>query len=925
MGTGYVRNDTANNIADGNIINASDLDGEYDAIQSAFDASTGHTHDGTAGEGAPIETIGPSQDVVATASVLRPKTDNTVDLGTTSLEYKDLFLDGTAHIDTLDVDENASITGTLGVTGTTTLGTANITTGTITTADINGGNIDGTIIGATTAAAITGTTITGTSFVTSGDMTFGDNDRAIFGAGSDLQIFHDAGGTSHIRESGSDNLYIEATNLRLKSSADTGETYLTANVDGAVSLYYDNAVKLATTSTGVDITGVITADDYIQVTGSPSPYIELVDTDNNVTTRLQSLNTSATVGTESDHDLYIQRNNTNIVSVLSTGVDVTGTITSDGLTVETQTGITLQDAGDTRTAKLFFDSGAFQQQATGSGDIHFYTTDSKTLRLAITGNTGDISFYEDTGTTAKFFWSAADERLGIGTASPATPLHVKTDGSGYALTLEENSGGEAYQLGIDAFGGLVIYNSGTKIADFADSSEFQMYDGGAVKAKISPTSDSYFNGGSVGIGTSSPSRKLSIYDATAPTLNLQNSTSGTGSSDGFMIFTLGSDATLVNYEAGFLALSTSGTERMRIDTSGNVGIGTDSPQEQLHIHGGASATRLRISGGGLNNTYGGFVEGEGVSGSGGRLRLGVVDNSTDRVGIEMLAQLNSIVFNTGSSETEAMRIDSSGNLLVGTTAVPTDDNTALGFGVTSSGEVRASVNGANAAMFKRATSYGDIVEFRKDATTVGSIGIQSSGFIIDGEASHTGLRFTSAGITPRLNKAESDNAVNLGESGVRFKDLYLSGGVYLGGTGSANKLDDYEEGTWTPAIADAASAGNTSPTSATAATYTKVGNLVTVQMNIQNIDTTGMTGANDIYITGLPFTVKSISGSSYFTGSLMSATLTFTGNISVVAEDNFSYVNIAETTSGGSVDLVTVGEISSGATDLWFSLTYMTT
>ena len=157
MGTGYTRADTANNIADGNIINASDLDSEYDAIQSAFDASTGHTHDGTAGEGAPIETIGPSQDVVATASVLRPKTDNTVDLGTTSLEYKDLFLDGTAHIDTLDVDENASITGTLGVTGTTTLGTANITT-----ADINGGNIDGTIIGASSAAAITGTTITGT-------------------------------------------------------------------------------------------------------------------------------------------------------------------------------------------------------------------------------------------------------------------------------------------------------------------------------------------------------------------------------------------------------------------------------------------------------------------------------------------------------------------------------------------------------------------------------------------------------------------------------------------------------------------------------------------------------------------------------------------------------------------------------------------
>jgi hypothetical protein len=57
--------------------------------------------------------------------------------------------------------------------------------------DINGGTIDGTVIGGTTPAAISGTTITGTSFVTTGDMTFGDNDKAIFGAGSDLQIYHD--------------------------------------------------------------------------------------------------------------------------------------------------------------------------------------------------------------------------------------------------------------------------------------------------------------------------------------------------------------------------------------------------------------------------------------------------------------------------------------------------------------------------------------------------------------------------------------------------------------------------------------------------------------------------------------------------------------------------------------------------------------
>ena len=69
MGTGYTRNDTSNNIADGNVINASDLDGEFDAIQSAFNGSSGHTHDGTTGEGPKIDTGGLANDAV-TAAIL---------------------------------------------------------------------------------------------------------------------------------------------------------------------------------------------------------------------------------------------------------------------------------------------------------------------------------------------------------------------------------------------------------------------------------------------------------------------------------------------------------------------------------------------------------------------------------------------------------------------------------------------------------------------------------------------------------------------------------------------------------------------------------------------------------------------------------------------------------------------------------------
>ena len=109
--TGYVRKDTTNNIADGNVINAADLDSEFDGVQDAFNASTGHKHDGTAGEGAPINELGPTQDVTVSSTLLAPKTTNTVDIGSSALKFKDLFLAG-----------NASVGGTLAVTGVATLG-----------------------------------------------------------------------------------------------------------------------------------------------------------------------------------------------------------------------------------------------------------------------------------------------------------------------------------------------------------------------------------------------------------------------------------------------------------------------------------------------------------------------------------------------------------------------------------------------------------------------------------------------------------------------------------------------------------------------------------------------------------------------------------------------------------------------------------
>tara|TARA_R100001509_G_scaffold141142_1_gene96090 strand:+ start:280 stop:1785 length:1506 start_codon:yes stop_codon:yes gene_type:complete len=133
MGTGYTRNDSSNNIADGNVINASDFDGEFDAIVSAF-ATDGHTHDGTAAEGGPIAKLGPSQQVEVDSGAIFPASDGATDLGKSVKEWKDLYIDGVINTDdmsadtisvlssatigsTIDIGSNASVGGTLTSTG----------------------------------------------------------------------------------------------------------------------------------------------------------------------------------------------------------------------------------------------------------------------------------------------------------------------------------------------------------------------------------------------------------------------------------------------------------------------------------------------------------------------------------------------------------------------------------------------------------------------------------------------------------------------------------------------------------------------------------------------------------------------------------------------------------------------------------------
>lgn len=93
-----------------------------------------------------------------------------------------------------------------------------------------------------------------------GDVTFPDNEKALFGTGADLEIYH-SGNDSFIRDTGSGNLYIRSSDA-LRLQATSGENYIVCTENGAVTAYYDNSAKLSTTATGADVTGELIADSY---------------------------------------------------------------------------------------------------------------------------------------------------------------------------------------------------------------------------------------------------------------------------------------------------------------------------------------------------------------------------------------------------------------------------------------------------------------------------------------------------------------------------------------------------------------------------------------------------------------------------------------------------------------------------------------
>ncbi len=233
--------------------------------------------------------------------------------------------------------------------------------------------------------------------------------------------------------------------------------------------------------------------------------------------------------------------------------------------------------------------------------------------------------------------------------------------------------------------------------------------------------------------------------------------------DGYIYQGGGENLSMTADGGGVVRFGTGSTERMRLDSSGRVGIGTTSPSYRLDVDATNSALRVYSTNTAQINIQSGDA-------NDAKIEFGDASDN-DRGSIAYDNPNNALKFVTNTSE--RMRLDSSGNLLVGTTSSFGSSGITLG----SNNVVYAAASSQNVANFQRYTTDGEIVRLGKDGTTVGSIAVAPSALEIS--SGNVGLFFNPGGgnIFPSSGLTGQDNAIDLGRSLFRFKDAYFSGTV----------------------------------------------------------------------------------------------------------------------------------------------------
>ena len=362
---------------------------------------------------------------------------------------------------------------------------------------------------------------------------------------------------------------------------------------------------------------------------------------------------------------------------LSGTLDVTGTVTAGGLSV---------DNGAVSKLDIYSNGYNTILQESGSGSLYVSGDDLMFINSALSkphakmSSNGDISFYEDTGTTPKFFWDASAESLGIGTTSPAFSR------SGSGLRIDDTT---APIIRLDAGTANVseIYQSGVNTVIDSRSPS------GVIKFSVQDSEKMQItSAGNVGIGDNSPDMTTVIaYSDSGTDFNANDFTGGLGiyntndsnNTSSAINFKGGSRHDVVRIGAVRTSNSTSTSsnsadfvvstrhlasslgERFRITSNGSVGIGTSSPDTNLDIERSSNDTGgIKVQN--TNNSQGSAVAQVEISGGDNAYANLLLECNSTNHSIRQDGSGNLKFIN---ASTERMRIDASGNLLMGTTSV----------------------------------------------------------------------------------------------------------------------------------------------------------------------------------------------------------------------------------------------------------------
>ena len=500
----------------------------------------------------------------------------------------------------------------------------------------------------------------------------------------------------------------------------------------------------------------------------------------------------------------------------------------------------------------------------GSGDegMTIYSGNASSANIAFAdGTSGDarhagIISYLHGENSMRFFTNSteklkilSDGKVGIGTTSPTKQLgiggtgDISLQGSSNAIAFYDSSSLKAY-ITSQSFGdhngdGLGLVTSGNEpFKFFANGTERFRIDGSGgvlIGTTSLPTSDSKLT-----IQNSSSHCEVNIMSGTS-----HGSLINMGDTGDYNIGRIKYDNS-----SNSMQFQTNNSERMRIDSSGNVGIGTSSPNTTLTVLNSTAPTFD-------NDTHAGesiFIRSGGSGGSGNAqavLAFGKADSSSLRSGSAIASvQTDSDIdkiglgFYTSDGSASAQTLDQrmllthTGNLGVGETA-------PLG---------KLHVKTADSSSGAHANADELVIE-----------GSAYSGMTIaSGTTSHGTIAFADSGdeLAGRIIYNHSTNALSFGTSGVGTQWSINSDGnllpgnstgqgIHLGVTsaGAANLLDDYEEGTWTP------SGPSLGVATIHKAVYTKIGNVVTVYCDITYNSSPADT-AQATSMSGLPFSAS---------------------------------------------------------------------